>query len=229
MVNLPARSLWVVLLAWVVHATAWGAAPGQVAGPLDISAGAVGTLQLAALGTFDQGDAESDAVTPGTAENGVTDDFAKDTWVLTTYGAVRPGDKAIMYTGHVGVGYHVVDDLSINLEALGGVVDVDHDDTGSMVELDFILRWHFAKGDDWSIYADVGAGIIYSSISVPRGGTNFNFSPQAGLGATFDLNEKAKLIVGLRYVHMSNARMKGVDNNPAWDGGMAYIGLMFPL
>ena len=230
MVNLSVRPLWAVLLAWAVHATVLGTALGQAAGPLDISVGVVGTLQLAALDDSDRGDGQLGDEAPAVAADvGITGDFVRNSWVMTTYGSVRIGDKGMMYTGHVGVGYHLRDDFSVNLEAIGGIVDVESDTSGGMAELDLVLRWHFAKNDDWSIYADLGMGIISSGVSVPRGGTHFNFTPQVGLGATIDLSGKAKMIVGARYIHLSNARIQGASNNPAWDGGLVYIGLMFPL
>lgn len=224
MANLPVRLLWAVLLAWAVHATALGTAPSQAAGPLDLSAGVVGTLQLAAL---DDSNRSEDSTVA--ADVSITDDFVRNSWVITTYGSARIGDKGMMYTGHVGVGYHLRDDFSVNIEAIGGIVDVESDTSGGMAELDLVLRWHFSKNDDWSIYADLGAGIISSGVSIPRGGTHFNFTPQIGLGATIDLSGKAKMIVGARYIHLSNARMQGASKNPAWDGGLVYIGLMFPL
>lgn len=93
-----------------------------------------------------------------------------------------------------------------------------------------ILRWHFLRRDPWTAYVDAGIGIVGSSDDVPQGGTSFNFLPQAGAGVTRRLNDDGlRLQLGLRWHHISNARIQGDDENPDRDAPMIYAGLIFPF
>lgn len=109
-------------------------------------------------------------------------------------------------------------------------------DTGG-VSGSMIFRWHFAQADDysWSIFADAGIGLLGSFSNIPEGGTGLNFIPRLGMGATIDLDSDdgadhgARLMLGLRWQHISNGRIEGDSNNPAFDGLCAYVGLVFPF
>jgi Lipid A 3-O-deacylase (PagL) len=60
-------------------------------------------------------------------------------------------------------------------------------------------------------------------------GTNFNFTPQFGLGATYQLSDNTFLIGGARLFHLSNA---GIDPgvNPSINLAIeGYVGLLFKL
>jgi len=94
----------------------------------------------------------------------------------------------------------------------------------------FVFRWHFINTGNWSVYADAGIGILLATSAVPEGGTNFDFMPRIGGGFTYKLDDRGdRLQVGLRWHHVSNARIEGDFNNPARDGLMFYTGLMFPF
>lgn len=102
----------------------------------------------------------------------------------------------------------------------------------------FIVRWHFVNKERWSIYTDVGIGLLFASDRVPSSddpddseGLAFGFTPRAGIGATFKLDEGSgmRLDVGLRWAHVSNARVQGNDDNPPRDSAMLYAGLTFPF
>lgn len=95
----------------------------------------------------------------------------------------------------------------------------------------FAFRWHFYNKDRWSIYADAGVGLLFASDNVPSGGTGFDFMPRIGLGFTYQLTAESlnRLQLGLRWHHVSNARINGDSRNPARDGAMIYAGIMFPF
>jgi hypothetical protein len=59
----------------------------------------------------------------------------------------------------------------------------------------------------------------------PDGGTYFNFTPQAGVGASFAVAEDTRLLAGVRWHHISNARSS--DNNPGRDSLEIYAGVSF--
>ncbi|CAG1011060.1 lipid A 3-O-deacylase [Phycisphaerales bacterium] len=94
-----------------------------------------------------------------------------------------------------------------------------------------IIRWHFINRQTWSLYTDVGIGLVFTTNGVPEGGNSVNFTPRAGLGATFRLSEETgvRLQVGLRWAHISNARIEGDDDNGVRDAVMGYAGLVFPF
>lgn len=82
--------------------------------------------------------------------------------------------------------------------------------------LGFVLRWHFVNTGRWTVFADTGIAIMAASEDTPRGGTNVNFMPRAGLGFTRQLTDGGtRLEVGLGWHHISNARINGDDENPS--------------
>jgi len=159
--------------------------------------------------------------------------FAKaGTWTFQLYGSAAFGDRnGDVFTGHVGVGYHFIDDVSINLEVIVGAIDIRKGDqeTATVYGLDLLVRYHFYKHGAFSLYAEGGAGLQQSTEPFPVGGTHFNFRPQAGIGLTLGLSEEVRLIVGARWLHISNADKEGNLMNPGFDAGVIYTGLMIPF
>jgi hypothetical protein len=163
--------------------------------------------------------------------------FAADTWTFQAYGSgtFASPNKGHIYRLHIGGGYYFYDGLSINAEATAAYLDIHHYDgaTGGYGlggGLDLLLRWQFLRGDGWSLYADAGAGFLESSESFPSSGTNFNFTPQAGVGGTLRLFYNVRLMAGIRWSHLSNARLiHGASHNPGFDSLMPYVGVMIPF
>ena len=85
------------------------------------------------------------------------------------------------------------------------------------------MRWRFLDRDHWSMHADLGVGVAWTGAAVPAAGTSFNFTPQAGVGATFAFGGGLSGRVGLGWYHMSNART-GSDN-PGLDAVSFSVGL----
>lgn len=96
--------------------------------------------------------------------------------------------------------------------------------------LAMVARWHFINTGPWTVYTDVGIGVLATGDAVPDGGTSFDLMPRAGVGCTRELGEGGtRLQVGLRWHHVSNARIHGDQNNPARDQPMVYAGIVFPF
>ena len=130
--------------------------------------------------------------------------------------------------GLVGVGasHFFYDNHSVNLE-LNALAFDQPGDNAVGANLNFLVRSHWIRGENWSLYIDGGAGIIGTTSEVPSEGSSFNFTPQIGGGATFKINDKQRLMTGLRYYHISNADT--FESNPGLDALMGYVGLNFPL
>ncbi len=159
-------------------------------------------------------------------------DFAKGTWTAQFYGSATLGDvDGEVYAGHASVGYYLLDGLSFNVGLVGGQIDSDETfgDDGYIYGAEMLLRWHFYQQPDWSLYLDGGLGFTWSEHPFPANGTHQNFNPQLGLGFTVDLFDPAKVMIGARWHHISNANRSGGDENPGFDGVMVYAGLMMPF
>lgn len=134
---------------------------------------------------------------------------------------------------HWAAEYFAVEDFSVSFELGGLVFDDDstaNGDTAYGANFNILLRWYFHTEDTWALYVDGGAGLLGVSEEVPANGSNFNFTPQAGVGAMFDVGDDgARLMVGARWHHFSNARSyDGQANNPGRDSVMGYVGVSFP-
>ncbi len=125
-----------------------------------------------------------------------------------------------------GISYFIAKDLSIDLE-LNAMYFNQEDDDAFGGNFNLLFRWHFLTRDTWSLYMDGGAGLLAATERVPGDGTNFNFTPQAGLGMTYQVGETARLSVGARWHHISNARID--DDNPGQDSILIYAGVSFPF
>ena len=90
-------------------------------------------------------------------------------------------------------------------------------------------RWHFLEDGKLTLFLDAGAGCLMAGDRVPPGGTNFNFTPQAGIGATYELNDNTFLIGGCRVLHLSNAGIDGLRNPSINEAIEGYVGLTFKL
>jgi len=162
----------------------------------------------------------------------------KGSWRWALYGgvAVDLQSDGEQYNVTWAAEYFLVDDLSVNFELNGLYFDqpsnrLDTSDTGA-INGNILFRWHFWSEERWSLYADGGVGVLLAGDEIPVGGTNYNFTPQAGIGLTVALDEPLngpRFMTGVRWHHISNARTKGHENNPGRDAAMIYAGFSFPF
>lgn len=138
---------------------------------------------------------------------------------------------------HVAYSEFIADELEFAVEAAGWYFHQDGDDTGG-VSGSMVFRWHFWHAPDfkWTVFGDAGIGILGAFDTVPDGGTGFNFLPRLGGGFTYAFNDSIdgesrgpRLMVGVRYHHISNGRISGDSRNPARDGIAIYAGLVIPF
>ena len=130
------------------------------------------------------------------------------------FALVGAGISKFLFNGH-----------SINLE-LNTIYFNQPDNDALGLNLALLMRWHFIRKPNWSLYVDGGAGILGTTSDVPSKGASFNFTPQAGGGVSFKLKHERRLMLGLRWYHISHADLFGA--NPGRDSIMGYVGLKFP-
>gem|GEM_PF-992638 len=149
-------------------------------------------------------------------------------WYVHAGGATTLGGDETSRFGLVGAGasHFFADGHSINLELNSMIFDQPGDDAVGL-NLSAILRWHFIRQADWSLYIDGGAGLLGTTNDVPARGSSFNFTPQVGGGTTIRLNDEQRLMVGLRWHHISNGDI--YSGNPGLDTIFGYVGLNLPF
>lgn len=114
------------------------------------------------------------------------------------------------------------------LGELGGWYYTDDQEAG--VNLSMVFRWHFYNDGKWTTFVDGGIGLLGTTDDVPERGTSFNFTPRVGVGFTRLLSDDGlRLLVGVRWAHISNARINGDGENPSRDSADLYVGLIFPF
>ncbi len=159
-----------------------------------------------------------------------------NTWRWMVQGGVgvdvRTSDNLFGQVGG-GVSYFMIDNLSLDIE-LNGMYFSQIDDDAVGVNLVFLFRWHFLAEEKWSLYFDIGAGLLGTTAHVPgvepdepSGGSSFNFTPQSGFGFTVEVAENTRFFAGARVYHISNAQI--YPNNPGRDSLFFYAGVSFPF
>ena len=160
------------------------------------------------------------------------DPFCQNTWTLdlnTDYISGIPARYHIQLVGEsVGFSYYFLDRLAFSADIPIYYIDQRAAPDAFASGLEAFFRWHFAEFDKWSLYADLGAGVLIGDNRFPPGGTNCNFDPQTGLGATYQLTQNLFLNAGARLFHISNAGLDNSDRNPALEYSVeGYAGVLF--
>jgi hypothetical protein len=139
--------------------------------------------------------------------------------------------NATGFNGTFSYSYFLVDGVEIAGE-LGGWFYNQRGPNAVGLNPAAVLRWHFWSSEDLktTVYFDAGIGFAIFSNQVPHDGTSFDFTPRFGFGLTRQINDEGwRLQVGLRWNHISNARILGDEKNPSRDGSLLYFGLIVPF
>jgi hypothetical protein len=152
--------------------------------------------------------------------------FDRGAWSIQMYSGFAGANNEKLYSADVGVGYYVLDHVALNLEGAAYYVDQKGPDA-AQGEIRLLMRHHLIVKDCWNLFADVGFGISEGSDQVPAAGTRMNFMFRSGLGAGYEIKDNLWLIGGVRYFHLSNAKIEGDDRNPSINGIEGYVGLLF--
>jgi hypothetical protein len=158
-------------------------------------------------------------------------DLPQGLWTFSTYGAfaaVPSSDRENIYSGVIGLGYYFIPNNSLSIELTGLTATQDGNDvTGGGANL--LLRTNLLNTSAFSGFIDFGPGIVQTNHRFPEGGTDFNFYFKTGFGAEIHLSNRTDLLTGIRYLHVSNARIDGPARNPSINTIEAYLGVIFKL
>jgi len=151
------------------------------------------------------------------------------TWWSIGGGIANDFKNTTDYNLHVSFSYFLAQDIEAVAEA--GIWYYGQDGKDAVgINPAFVLRWHFFHEEKWTVYTDIGIGVLLTSSDVPATGTSFNFTPRFGFGFTRELDDAGtRLQVGVRWAHVSNARITGNDDNVGRDSAMLYVGVIFPF
>ncbi len=227
---------------------------------LDPTAFALDTPTLAALGaapalqpdnTHNTDNTDHTNAQPGATSTNGTDADTKPTEYEPLRAAfARAGSDWLTFGGawandfagdndlnlHLAWSRFLADKLEFGVEAAAWYFAQEGDDTvglsGSM-----FFRWHFLEGGrsthldpDWTVFAEVGIGMLFALDEVPDGGTDVDFLPRVGGGFTYRLDDAGdRLVAGLRWHHISNGRFDGNEQNPARDSILLFVGVQVPF
>lgn len=129
--------------------------------------------------------------------------------------------------GYAAFTYFIIDNVEVTGQLGVKYYSQPGDDAVGVVP-QFLFRWHFINTGAWTVFADAGIGVMGSTDSVPFDGTSFNFTPRVGVGFTRRLTDDGtRLIAGLTWAHVSNARIQGDGDNPSRDEPMIYVGIVW--
>lgn len=185
---------------------------------------------LAALASSPRGLAQSDATASPPAAPAIEEapapvrygDAGTLSLDLSTAWATDFDDGNYWMPLSIGVSWFAAEGFSLDLAAEMFVIDASTPDVSPRQTYSASggggsigITWHFLEGRlgdrDWSIFADAGVGLLWTGDDVPPGGTALNFTPRAGVGGTLALDDRTRLMLGLRWFHISNAQT-GSDN-----------------
>jgi len=106
---------------------------------------------------------DSSGSRPAEQKNQPAEEFSQGYQNWQAYGSIACCDdgKGEMYAFHIGYGYFMYDDFSLNVDVLGSYIRSDIDDDGVAIGLDLILRRHQFKSQDnlWTLYIEAGSGL----------------------------------------------------------------------
>ena len=129
----------------------------------------------------------------------------------------------------LNVNDYIFDNLALHYGASFGYADAKLTQNGYLGGPEVGVRWHFINIKSFSIYAEGSIAAAFQQYPLKESRPKFNFDLQPGLGVTYRFSENIMLRSGLRWHHLSNARIQGRGRNWGYDGIMCYAGLMKPF
>lgn len=122
--------------------------------------------------------------------------------------------------------HYLVDNLAIEYGGMVGYINAERTSAGMLGGPQVGVRWHVAKGQRWSTYTEGLVGAVVQQYPLTEHSLRFNFDLQPGGGATYQLTEHTLCQGGVRWHHLSNARIRGKAHNFGYDGPMLFLQVM---
>ena len=86
-----------------------------------------------------------------------------------------------------------------------------------------LLQYNFSGGRRFVPFIQAGAGMLFTTRKVPEDTSQFNFTPQGGIGAYWFRRPRSAVVFGVRYHHISNAST--AERNPGHNAIYIYSGI----
>jgi hypothetical protein len=132
----------------------------------------------------------------------------------------------------IGVNWCVADGVSVGV--FGEVITAAQDSADGSGSGDgsawgggggALVRWHFIREERFTMFVDVGCGLLLSNNDIPEGGSAVNFTPRADVGGMWLMSEGVALSARVGWFHVSNAQTD--EANPGLDTLAIGLGLSF--
>jgi lipid A 3-O-deacylase len=93
----------------------------------------------------------------------------------------------------------------------------------------FLFKYNFLAFGRWMPFWDLGLGMLWTDLAprIPEQSTPFNFVLESGPGLQYFATESIALTMGVRFHHISNARLG--DRNRGLNATLGYVGVSFFL
>ncbi len=153
--------------------------------------------------------------------------FAKGAryWSVTAGRSRHASIGSVDYT-QIHLSHYLLDNLALDYGWMVGYIDAERTSAGMLGGPQVGVRWHVAKGRRWSTYTEGLVGAVVQQYPLTEHSLRFNFDLQPGGGATYRLTEHTLCQGGVRWHHLSNARIRGKAHNFGYDGPMLFLQVM---
>jgi hypothetical protein len=194
---MPQKLLWALVSAWCVPAMAWA---GQAPAP------GAPTLVATERGPF----------TKGTVGVEVAGTLAAEAWNFNgNHEWIMDGTFTMWWAYGDGrsfrVEFHAAPVLQTTRNAfIQGIVPV--------------FRCRVLDRGRTTMFVEFGGGYSWADTTVPPRGTRFNFLTATSVGVTRRLSAQSHLVLGARWLHLSNASREGRDRNPDIEAIGGFVG-----
>ncbi|MBI3265139.1 MAG: acyloxyacyl hydrolase [Acidobacteria bacterium] len=89
-----------------------------------------------------------------------------------------------------------------------------------------VLRRRVYEAGPASVFVEGGPGISFADAPTPAGGTRVNYLIQTGFGTMVQVSPGTHVVLGARYLHVSNNSLAGRNRNPDIQTVGGYLGVI---
>lgn len=147
--------------------------------------------------------------------------------IRVTYTAERSGKNEALTGLTPTLGWYATEWLQVRGEL--PIYLVQENPSGAGIGLNLGLRAHALRYRRLSLFGEIHAGALLTSVRYPDEGTTFNFTYHGGIGTTIQLTKSLELEIGGRFQHISNGFVLGRERNPASNMLGGFIGISLPF